>query len=73
MPKSPPKMGMGTLCTAKKPPIYRHGGTLYCQKVALYMGMGTLPKSPKNMGMGALCTSKKPQWGLWGVGYEHWP
>ena len=31
-PKSPPYMGMGTLCTAKKPPIYGHGDTLHSQK-----------------------------------------
>ena len=25
-------MGMGTLCTAKKAPMYEHGDTLHCQK-----------------------------------------
>ena len=28
----PQYVGMGTLCTAKKPPIYGHGDTLHCQK-----------------------------------------
>ena len=34
-------MGMGTLCTAKKPPTYGNGDTLHSHKSPLYMGMGT--------------------------------
>ena len=40
-------MGMGTLCTGKKAPIYGHGDTLNWQKRPPYPGMWTL------------CTAKK--------------
>ena len=48
LPKSPLYMGMGTLCTAKKPPIHEHGDTLQCQKARYIWAWGhfALPKSP---------------------------
>ena len=49
-------MGMGTLCTGKKAPIYGHGDTLYWQEGPHIWAWGhfALAKS-----MGTLCTGKK--------------
>ena len=54
-------MGMGTLCTAKKAPVYWHGDTLHCQKVPYIWAWGhfALPKRRLYIGMGTLCSSKK--------------
>ena len=53
LPKSLLYMGMGTLCTAEKPPMYGHGDTLHCQKAPYIWAWGqfALPKSLLNMGM----------------------
>ena len=42
-----PYMGMGTLCTGKKAPVYGQGGHF------------ALAKRPPYMGTGTLCTGKK--------------
>ena len=68
-------MGMWTLCTGKKAPIYGHGDTLHWQKgphiwarghFALAKGAHKwawghfeLAKRPPYMGIGTLCTGKK--------------
>ena len=54
-------MGMGTLCTAKKAPIYGHGDTLQCQKGPNMWAWGefTLAKRRPYMGMGPPCTGEK--------------
>ena len=54
-------MGMGTLCTGKKAPIYGDGDTLHWQKGPHIWGWGhfALAKRPPYMGMGTLCTGKK--------------
>ena len=59
---APLNMGMGTLCTAKKPPKHEHGDILHCQKAPYIWAWGhfELPKRPLYMGMGTLCIAKKP-------------
>ena len=56
MPKSLLSIGIGTLSTAKKLPMYGHGDTLHCQKAPY---IWALPKSPRYMGMGTVCTAEK--------------
>ena len=67
LPKKPLEMGMGTLCTVKKPPIYGRVDAWHCQKAPYIWAWGhiALPKRPLYMGMGthhplfvrfALCT-----------------
>ena len=68
-PKSPPYMGMGTLCTAKEGPLYGHGDTLHCQKGPSLWAWGhfALPKRALFMGMGTLGTAQKaPHIWAWG-------
>ena len=58
---------MGTLCTGKRAPIYRHGDTLHWQKGPQIWAWGhfTLAKRAPYMGMGTLCTGKKaPIYGM---------
>ena len=58
--KRSPCMGMGTLCTGKKAPMYGHGDTLHRQKgphVWAWVHFA-LAKRPPCMGMGTLCTGK---------------
>ena len=54
-------MGMGTLCTGKKAPIYGHGDTLHRRKGTHIWAWGhfVLTKRPPCMGMGTLCTGNK--------------
>ena len=53
-------MGMGTLCTGKKAPIYGHGDTLHWQKGPQIWAWGhfALAKRPPHMSMGTVCDWK---------------
>ena len=55
-------MGMGTHCSAEKPPMYGHPDTLHYQKAPYIWAWGhfALRKSRLCMGMGTLCTAEKP-------------
>ena len=54
-------MGMGTLCTGTKAPMYGHGDFLHWEKGNHIWAWGhlVLAKRPTYMGMGTLCTGKK--------------
>ena len=55
-------MGMGTHCSAEKPPMYGHPDTLHYQKAPYIWAWGhfALRKNHLCMGMGTLCTAEKP-------------
>ena len=54
-------MGIGTICTGKKVPIYGHGDTLHWQKAPHIWAWGHLAmaKEPAYMRTGILCSGKK--------------